>query len=323
MLPGVVLMPARAPWGLPVVVAGKRLSDECLTPRQHFPVARIYVKLCEVGPGSAMAADMEDDALALKKFKIEKKRLLLDEEKARFDARFWHRNFGTMTTFAVAFLGLVLSVAQVWVAYVQKDRDALQREHEVAIAQIQKQRELESQERRDLREFVSKNDGQIFSADSAARDRMKKLMLATFTPYIVQPVFDSLFAISAPAQQGTWAQARGEAANLAIQQAQPLVYVHYQDKRDSGLADGVAKLLADAGYRVPAKELVVQQTKGDVRFFHSDEKDQADRIAGLVRDYLKKQGRDQEMTPLFAGRTFPNVPRGLFEVWIPMNPSGG
>ena len=115
-----------------------------------------------------------------------------------------------MTTFAVAFLGLILSVAQVWVAYVQKDRDVLQKEHEIEIAQIQKDRELQSQERRDLREFVSKNDALIFSVDGAARDRMRKLMLSTFSAELVQPVFDSLLTISTPTQQATWAQKRGK-----------------------------------------------------------------------------------------------------------------
>ena len=259
----------------------------------------------------------DDIGIERDKLEIEKKRLVLDEEKARFEQRFWHRNFGTLTTFAVAFLGLVLSVAQVWVAYLQKDRDALQKEHEVAIAQIQKDRELQSQERRDLREFVSKNDALIFSTDPVARDRMRKLMLSTFSADIVQPVFDNLLAISAPAQQATWAQARGQAADLVMEQAKPLVYVHYQDKRDADLVSGLVKALTEAGYRVPGKELVVQQTNGDVRFFHSDEKDQADRIAGLVQDFLKKQGRDQHLASLFGGRTFPNVPRNQFEVWIP------
>src|SRR5437763_9115953 len=101
---------------------------------------------------------METDVLAREKLEIDKKRLALDEERMRFDERFWHRNFGTMTTFAVAFLGLVLSVAQVWVAYLQRDRDMLQKEHEITMAQMQKARELQSQERRDLREFVSKNE---------------------------------------------------------------------------------------------------------------------------------------------------------------------
>jgi hypothetical protein len=202
-----------------------------------------------------------------------------------------------------------------------KDRDILQKEHEITIAQIQKERELQSQERRDLREFVSKNDALIFATDPAPRDRMRKLMLSTFSADIVQPVFDSLLAISSPAQQATWVQARNEAADLAIQQNKPLVYLHYQDKRDSNLADQVVKSLADAGYRVPGKQLVVQPTNGDVRFFHSDEKDQADHIATLVQEYLKEQGRDQHLASLFVGRTFPNAQRNLFEVWIPARSS--
>jgi hypothetical protein len=264
----------------------------------------------------------ESEQIAREQLGLDKDRFKLEQDKARFDQRFWHRNFGTMTTFGVAFLGLILSVAQVWVAYIQKDRDVLQKQHEIEIAQFQKDRELQSQERRDLREFMSKNDALIFSADGTARDRMRNLMLTTFSADLVQPVFERLFKISTPAQQATWDQARGEAAALVIQQAKPVVYIHYQDKRDANLADDLIKSLTDSGYRVPGKELVVQRTSGDVRFFHQDEKDQADHIAGLVQDFAKKRGgRDLNLATLFAGRTFPNVPRGLFEVWIPANTS--
>ena len=100
-----------------------------------------------------------------------------------------------------------------------------------------------------------------------------------------------------------------------------MVYIHYQDKRDSNLADDLVRSLTDSGYRVPGKELVVQRTSGDVRFFHLEERDQADHIARLVQEFAKKRGRDLNLDSLFAGRTFPNVPRGLFEVWIPASTS--
>src|SRR5260370_17977274 len=141
---------------------------------------------------------MDDPGFAREHLEIEKRRLELEEAKTRFDERFWHRNFGTMTTFAVAFLGVALSAAQVWVAYIEKDRQALQREQEIRLAEVRGNRELESQERRDLREFITKNAARVFSKDPTERDQMRELMLATFTAKVCQPIFANLLITPPP-----------------------------------------------------------------------------------------------------------------------------
>jgi hypothetical protein len=248
---------------------------------------------------------------------IAKERLRLDQQASEFDHRFWHRNFGTMTTFAIAALGLALSVAQVWVANIEKSRDAQRADDARNAAQLERDQDVHNRDKKDLRDFVATNYQHVFSSEATERDRMKQLMLATFLPETVGPVFATLSVIALPDQQGTWKQARVDADKAFTEQSKPTVYVHYQDRSDASLVDTVDSALANAGFNIPGKELVTQPTKGDIRYFHEEEKDQATRLADLVQKTLAANGRDQAMTTLYLGRSFPSTSRNRFEVWIP------
>jgi hypothetical protein len=254
------------------------------------------------------------------RLRIEQRRLELDEQKAKIDQRFLNRNFAAVTTLAVGLVGVLLSAAQIWVAYIQKERELLQKQHESVAEEFVKQRDFDLQEKRDLRGFVVQNYAHIFSDDASERDRMKNLLLSTYSAVVVQPVFDGLFAITSKSQQSTWAQARVEATAAAVEQAKPTVYVHDRGAGDAQLIDEVMKSLTEAGYRVQPKQRVVQPTNGDVRYFRSNEADQASALATLVAAKLKAAGWNQTMTPLSLGHAFPNSPAGVFEVWIPDRP---
>ncbi len=245
-----------------------------------------------------------------------------ESQKAKVDQRFLNRNFAAVTTLAVGLVGILLSAAQVWVAYIQKGRELLQKEHESVTVEFAKQRDRDLQEQRDLRTFIVQNYSHIFSDDASERDRMKKIMLTTYSAVIVKPVFDGLFIItSKSSQQSTWAQGQAEVAEASVEQAMPTVYVHYRRARDAQVVDEIMKSVKGAGYRVQGKQLVVQATQGDVRYYRSNEADQAGALANLVAAKLKAVGWNQTMTPIYIGRTFPNGPAGVFEVWIPEGPN--
>jgi hypothetical protein len=253
----------------------------------------------------------------LERLRIEKRRLELDEQKAKVDQRFLNRNFAAVTTLAVGLVGVLLSAAQIWVAYIQKERELVQKDRESITEELAKQRDLDLQEKRDLRSFVVQNYPHIFSEDAAERDRMKNLLLTTYSAVVVQPVFDGLFAITPKSQQSTWAQARVEATAAAVEQAKPTVYFQYRGAGDAQLVEDVMKSVTEAGYRVQGKQRVVQPTQGDVRYYKSNQADQATALANLVAAKLKAAGWDLAMTPLYLGRAFPNGPAGVLEVWIP------
>ena len=137
---------------------------------------------------------------------IEERRLQLEEQKAKIDQRFLNRNFGAVTTLAVGLVGVLLSAVQLRVAYIQKDHELLQKDHESVTEEFAKQRDLDLQEKRDLRAFIIQNYSHIFSDDASERDRMKNLLLSTYSAVIVKPVFDNLLTITPKSQQSTWAQ---------------------------------------------------------------------------------------------------------------------
>jgi hypothetical protein len=263
-------------------------------------------------------SDKPAQSLEERHFRLEQQRLQLEQDKQRFDRRFWHRNFGTMTTFGVAVLGLALSAAQVYVARTQRDIDAAQRAHEIELAQLQRDRELLAQEQRDLRTFLMNNQEKLFSSNTTDRDHMKQLLVTSFTPQVSKPAIDRLLSESTdPAQRARWTEAQTQVAKIATEQARVSVYLHYQDKQDNAIAAAIGDTLTGSGYNVLGREVVVQPTNGDVRYFHPEEQSDAQKIARIVQDGLKSTGREQEIKPIFAGRTFPNVPKGLVEVWIP------
>jgi hypothetical protein len=203
------------------------------------------------------------------------------------------------------------------VAYIQKDRELLQKDHESITSEFAKQRDLELQEKRDLRAFIIQNYSYIFSGDADERDRMKNLLLSTYSAAIVKPVFENLLTITPKSQQSTWAQGQVEATNAAVQQAMPTVYMQYWGADDAPLIDDVMKSLAAAGYRVQGKQRVAQPTQGDVRYYRSNQAEQATALANLVAAKLKAAGWNQAIAPLYLGRVFPNGPANMFEVWIP------
>ncbi len=83
----------------------------------------------------------------LERLRIEKRRLELDEQKAKVDQRFLNRNFAAVTTLAVGLVGVLLSAAQIWVAYIQKERELVQKDRESITEELAKQRDLDLQEK--------------------------------------------------------------------------------------------------------------------------------------------------------------------------------
>ncbi len=150
---------------------------------------------------------------------------------AREDS-FFNRNFGVLITAATTILGVSLSVAQVWIAYIQKDRERAQRDHETELSEREKSREFDFQESKDLREFVVKNYAQITSKDDGVRNGIKDLMLLTYRESTVKPVVARLQAFSPAPQRTTWDLANEQLAGFADRP--PDEAWCYQEKKTGG-----------------------------------------------------------------------------------------
>jgi hypothetical protein len=144
----------------------------------------------------------------------------------------FNRNFGVLITAATTILGICLSGTQIWVAYIQSDREAQRRASESAAAQIEKSREFDFQESKDLREFVIKNYPQITSDKEEVRSNIRDLMISTYRPEIVMPIIRQLGAFSPKQQQSTWGEAAAALTGFAARK--PDTAWCYQEKKSNG-----------------------------------------------------------------------------------------
>jgi len=145
---------------------------------------------------------------------------------------FFNRNLGVLITAATTFLGLCLSATQIWVANIQSDREAQRRIAENAAAQLEKSREFDFQESKDLREFIIKNYAQITSDKEEVRNGIRDLMISTYRPEIVTPIVRQLGAFSPKQQQATWGEAAVALAGFASRK--PDTAWCYQEKKSDG-----------------------------------------------------------------------------------------
>jgi hypothetical protein len=156
-------------------------------------------------------------------------RLGPENSKADHDQSFFNRNFGVLITAATTILGISLSATQIWVAYIQSDREAQRRASENAAAQLEKSREFDFQESKDLREFIIKNYSQITSDKEDVRNNIRDLMISTYRPEIVTPIVRQLRAFSPKQQQATWGDAAVALAGFAARK--PDTAWCYQEKK--------------------------------------------------------------------------------------------
>lgn len=99
--------------------------------------------------------------------------------------------------------------------------------------------------------------------------------------------------------------------------AAPSIFLHYADREDSDdlvvIAENVKKRFRD----VRGTEFRTEATSGDVRYFYTEDKENADAVRDIVRRSLAARGFKLNVESRFLGRLYRNVPRGQLEVWIP------
>ena len=128
-----------------------------------------------------MSIEKEDNSsrqlrehLELLRFGHEEERLRLEHLRARFDTTLFAKHFPALLSAAIAFVGLVLSGANIWVAYITKST-------EVDIAT-----------RKDLRDFVAQHRAVIFGADRQAAEQIRNTMEVTFPSELLIAVWPKI-----------------------------------------------------------------------------------------------------------------------------------
>jgi len=76
------------------------------------------------------------------RLELDRKQLEIDKSSAELGKNFLNRNTGVLVSAAVSFAAVIVSLAQVWVTTISKDK-------EIQISTIQRKAEVESQERQE------------------------------------------------------------------------------------------------------------------------------------------------------------------------------
>lgn len=103
-------------------------------------------------------------------------------------------------------------------------------------------------------------------------------------------------------------------ARLIIQ-SQYTVLIDYKSDTDKDVVNRVAIGLRDKGYVVPDTQLVTQQTSGDVRYYRPSEQSDAKLLKQNVEGLIGS--KQMSLKLLDISKTYPNLPSGIMEVWIP------
>ncbi len=165
---------------------------------------------------------------------IQQVRLDLEKAKLQSEGRFTAKYFGTLITALISTATIVVSISQVYVAYISK-------QNEIASSQSLTSKQLElsaTDQRREWNlkatEFVAAHQDLIFSHDAERRDRIAKVMLITFPAEITGVLFQKLAdAASDTAERGGWVGAQTVATKLLLVRVDGL----YQRKDSYGLSD--------------------------------------------------------------------------------------
>jgi WD40 repeat protein len=131
--------------------------------------------------------DIEKAQLAL-----ERKQLEIDKAVAQRDLGFANRNSGVLISAAVAFAAVIVSIAQVWVTTISKNK-------EIELTTLQHKADTESQERQKDRElnlsfvkFITENRQAIFEGSPEDQELFARLIPSLFPPEISAPLLSRI-----------------------------------------------------------------------------------------------------------------------------------
>jgi hypothetical protein len=132
---------------------------------------------------------MTEDELNEAKLELERERFESEKKIAAQESRFFYRNFATVISAAISIAALSVSISQVWVAKIEKQR-------EIDQAKAKAESELELARERDDRkwnydalQFVSSNKDAIFGGDELQQKRIRDVMVVTFPVAVTDILF--------------------------------------------------------------------------------------------------------------------------------------
>jgi len=265
-----------------------------------------------------MTPDEREDAklsLDQERYELDKRRVTAEETKSRTDNLFLNRKLPALVT-------MIVSASAVFFSYVQMRVAANEKTRELDVVKEKNDQEFKLA----VAKFVTEHSKDIFEGTDEQQQRIRNVILASFPAEVSNTLFAQLAqSASTPQAASTWSEGQKVAAEASGVKPENAVsdvhrvYLHYQDEADAGLVDSLMSLLRAKGYRVPGRQLVTQATQGDIRYYHDDDEETKtlNDIAATVEQFLSDSKRPLGLKRIFLGKQYPNMPKGVFEVWLP------
>jgi hypothetical protein len=166
--------------------------------------------------------------------------------------------------------------------------------------------------------FVMDNRAVITTGTDVEQVLLRDIMLVTFPKEIYQPVCSAIARRAKSVKQiEIWNEPKSQPEIRDSPRIVQRVFLHYKAKQDSPILDSIMLALREQNFDVQGKQLVTQATGGDVRYFSGDDAETATKIKASVEEVLKKKSKSLNLKTIFAGKSFKNIPRGVYEVWLP------
>ena len=160
---------------------------------------------------------MTEEQLNEDKFKLERERFEFEKETAVRERRFLYRNSAAVITAAISLAALAVSISQVWVEHIRKER-------EIEVTQGKNDQELKLEELREDRkwkydtlQFVASNKDAIFGGIDSERKRIRDVMTVTFPVEILDKLFSDLEERGkSPEEKATWSEGQKDVDRKVI-----------------------------------------------------------------------------------------------------------
>jgi WD40 repeat protein len=158
---------------------------------------------------------------------LERRQLELDRVVAERDRSFLNRNTGILISAAVSFAAVIVSIAQVWITTISKDKElqitTLQHKADIDSQERQKDRELavsDAQRKRELdlnaARFITENRKAIFEGTPADRELFAKLIPTLFPPEVSAPLLLRIEKATPGPDSKIWQSAQRQSINGAV-----------------------------------------------------------------------------------------------------------
>ena len=102
-----------------------------------------------------------------------------------------------------------------------------------------------------------------------------------------------------------------------------LAFLQFHDEKNRELAEGLQVQLKNQGFSAPGTELVSKDYPNEVRFFHKEDSELAQKVARVTENFLQGKGspRTFKIQDLSKSSFSAKAQKGQVEIWINLDRS--